>query len=221
MQRLRPSDGSPAHRRSAGYHSKKCKLAAAPIHTTLAAEMGEKLTVLIGKVRAVEDLEDAVVDAGAALDASELGFENVIRELDGTLAQLDRENAELGAQRATFPNGFGAVIEPDGEDQLAVLPALRVRVAPFAKHDGVAAVLAKLDAAVTSFEAAVKANTAAEEKVDIAFAEELAARTAIRQQLESAHGRLRDFYKARPALAETFFLKEGRSRRKLKAEDPK
>jgi len=40
-------------------------------------------------------------------------------------------------------------------------------------------------------------------------------RRAIREQLESAHGRLRDLYKARPAVAEEFFLKEG-SRRPAK-----
>jgi hypothetical protein len=50
--------------------------------------------------------------------------------------------------------------------------------------------------------------------VDSLFAEELEARREIREQLESAFGRLRDLYKARPAVVERFFLREigGRKR---------
>jgi hypothetical protein len=41
------------------------------------------------------------------------------------------------------------------------------------------------------------------------FEAEREARRAVREQLESANGRLRAFYKAKPALAETFFLRPG------------
>jgi hypothetical protein len=49
------------------------------------------------------------------------------------------------------------------------------------------------------------------------FAEEVDARRAVREQLERAYGRLRAHYKAHPAKAEAFFLREG-SRRAAKSD---
>jgi hypothetical protein len=58
----------------------------------------------------------------------------------------------------------------------------------------------------------------AEEKLDRVTAEEREARREVREQLESAHGRLRAHYKTRPALAERFFMRDpGSSRRAAKA----
>jgi hypothetical protein len=60
-------------------------------------------------------------------------------------------------------------------------------------------------------------DKAAESQVEALFAEELAARQAIREQFESAYGRLRDLYCCScPALAERFFLREGPRRRTAK-----
>ncbi len=212
MRRLRSSDGTPAHRRTARYHVSRCKLGTAPIHTTLTAEMSAKAAALVTKARAAEDTDDTVTETGAAVDAAEIAVENTIRELDGALVQVDRDNPQLGAQAATFPEGFGAVIDPEGGEQLKVLPALLVRVDPFKAEPTIAPVLAKLATATATFKTALTAAKTADEAYDAAFAEEVAARTAVREQLESAYGRLRDFYKARPALAEGFFLKDGGAR---------
>jgi hypothetical protein len=197
----------------------RCATGKAPIHTALGAEMSTVRTGLITKARAAEDADDAAIGAGAILDAAEVDVENSIRELDGALAQLDRDNPELGAQLATFPEGFGAVIDPEGEDQLKALPALLVRVDPFKADEKVAPVLAKLAATAVAFKAALDAANLADEAYDKAFAEELAARTAVREQLESAYGKLRSFYKARPALAEAFFQKDSGARGPVKQED--
>lgn len=213
MRRFRPSDGTPAHRRGARYHISRCKLGKSPLHATLAAEGAAVYSALVTKSRAAEDAEDAATEAGAVLDAAEIDVENTIRELDGVLAQLDRQSPELGAQSATFPEGFGAVIEPEGEDQLSVLPALLVRVAPFKADPAVAPVLVKLDTAAAQLKAAIKSATTAADANEAAFAEEVGARTAVREQLESAYGRLRDLYKSRPMLAEGFFLKDNGARR--------
>jgi hypothetical protein len=67
--------------------------------------------------------------------------------------------------------------------------------------------------ATAEFKTALGNATLADEASDKAFAEEVAARTAVREQLESAYGRLRDLYKSRPMLAEGFFLKDNGSRR--------
>ena len=46
MRRLRPEDGTPAHRRAAGYHITKCKQGKAPLFGQLAAEMTAHRTAL-------------------------------------------------------------------------------------------------------------------------------------------------------------------------------
>jgi len=216
MRRLRPTDGTPVHRRAARYHLTQCKLGTAAIHQTLAGEMAALYAPLVAGARATEDSDDDAVEAGAKLDAVEIAMENSIRELDGALAQLDRENPALGAQADVFPGGFGSLIDPEGESQLGVLPALRVRVAPFKAVATVAPILAKLDATEVAFKAALEANTVADAAYDTTFAVELAARNAVRLQMESAYGRLRDYYKARPGMAEAFFSKESGSRQGAK-----
>ena len=216
MRRLRPTDGTTVHRRAAIYHLAQCKTGKDPLHGTLHAEMRARIDALKAKAREVEDCDDADVEATAEADRAEITVENVVRDTDADLAKLDRLDPTLNAQRAVFPEGFGQVIDPDGDAQLGVLPALRVRLAAFESHAEIAAQLARLDAAEAALRVALAASDAAETKVDALFAEEQAARLAIRMQLESAYGRLRDLYKARPALAEGFFLKEGGSRRAKK-----
>lgn len=77
--------------------------------------------------RARADAVDDEAEARAWGDTSEIAFENWIRGLDSALMELDRDQPGRGARGAVFPRGFGEVIEPDGEAQLAVLPALLVR----------------------------------------------------------------------------------------------
>ena len=140
----------------------------------------------------------------------------MIRDSDAALAGLDRADPTLNAQRTVFPEGFGQVIDPEGDAQLSVLPALKVRLGAFKAHPPIAEQILRLDAAEAALQAALTAGDTAETKVDALFAEEQAARLAIRVQLESAYGRLRNLYKARPALAEAFFLKESGARRAKK-----
>src|SRR5262249_31448767 len=118
---------------------------------------------------------------------------------------------------AIFPDGYGAVIEPEGEKQLEVLPGLHARMAPFKNEPSLSASFAKLDAAETAFKAALTAEGLASDAVDTAFTLEGSARAPARAQLTSAHGRLRDLYKSRRARAEAFFMKLGRKEGKAKA----
>ncbi|MFS8065123.1 MAG: hypothetical protein ACMG6S_02005 [Byssovorax sp.] len=174
------------------------------------------VAALKAKAREVEDYDDTDVEAAAAADTAETAVENLIRDIDADLARLDRADPTLNAQRAVFPEGFGQVIDPEGDAQLVVLPALGVRLGAFKAHPTIAAHLDKLAAAGAALKTALAAGDAADASIDALFAEEQAARQAIRVQLESAYGRLRDLYKTRPALAEAFFLKESGSRRAKK-----
>ena len=221
MRRLRPTDGTRVHRRAAVYHMARCVTGGAPLHATLRSEMGLLVAGLKAKARDAEDFDDTDVEATAAADAAEIALENVIRDSDADLAKIDRVDPTLNAQRAVFPEGFGQVIDPEGDAQLSVLPALKVRLGAFKAHQEVTTQLSRLNAAEAALLAALKACDAADTKGEVLFAEEQAARHAIRLQFESAYGRLRDLYKARPALAEAFFLKESGSRRaKTEASSP-
>jgi hypothetical protein len=217
MRRLRPTDGTPVHKRAARYHDSKLVADGGPLHQQLHGEMAPLLATLIAKERAVDDARDAAVAAQALEDHHETNFENLIRDIDADLGKLDRVDATLNARATVFRDGFGKEIEPDGDAQVAITSDLRDRLAKFAGQGVVADHLTKFDVYVEALKNAVSATNAAEDLVDKVFAEENEARRAIREQLESAYGRLRAHYKATPAKAETFFLREG-SRRAAKSE---
>lgn len=217
MQHLRDTDGTAAHRKGLRFHAAKCRSGGTALHATLRAEALAAYATLKAKERAAEDAEDELADARAEADTHEIALENAIRDLDIDLQRLDRETPGLDARLAVFPDGFGAVIEPEGEKQLEVLPALDVRLKPYEGHADLAASLVKLGGAKAAFKAALIAEDAASDAVETAFAEEVAARGAVRAQLTSAHARLRDLYKTRPAQAEAFFMKLGRKEGKPKA----
>jgi hypothetical protein len=216
MQNLRDTDGTPTHRRAIRFHIGKCRTGGAPLHTQLRDEAAVLYSDLKVKERAHEDADDDLVDATADVDTMEIILENAIRDLDGDLEKYDRDHPGKAARLAVFPAGYGAVIEPEGDNQKAVLPALHTRLKPYTAEPAFAASLAKLDAAETAFIAALKAEEAAETVVNAAVAAELGARAAVRAQLTSAHGRLRDLYKSQPKRAEAFFLKLGRKEGKSK-----
>ena len=211
MRRLRPTDGTSVHRRAACYHMSKCLSGNATLHATLHTEMSARYTALKAKGREVEDAADAAVAIKANVDLTEVGLENVIRDVDGDLAKLDRSDPSLNAQKTVFPEGFGKEIAPVGAAQLAVLPALYVRLDPFKTNAQVAAGITRMETAETAFRTALAAKAQADAKAAKLFEEEQVARRAVREQLESAHGRLRDLYKVKPSLAEPFFLNEASS----------
>lgn len=213
MRRLRSTDGTSPHRKAAQFHISKLRSGKAPLHATLMAEMTAKYDLLVAKSRECEDAEDAAVGAMADSEAAEESFEDIVRDTDGDLARLDRENPTLNSQNTVFPDGFGAIIEPDGDKQLEVIPALKVRLGQFKGNPLAAAAFARIEAGEAALLAAFAAEDKAVEDVDRVFTEEQEARREVREQFESAYGRLRDLYKSRPALVERFFQKELRGRR--------
>jgi len=207
MRNPRETDGSPIHRRHIHFHGSACQGAGA-VHDTLAAEARVVYMNLKEAERAREDAEDAVTAGSAALTRSEVSLENAIREVDAAARKLDRKDAALAAQRTIFPAGLGPVLRPDGAAQLEVLPALRIRLAPFVGLGDMGDAIAALDHAEMVHRAALEMVNLAATEVDMRFAQERAARRAVREQLVSAFGRLRDHYKASPHAAEAFFFRE-------------
>jgi len=220
MRRLRESDGTPVHLRYARYHASRCNTGEAT-HMTLRAEMSPLFAALKSKEREREDAEDAAVETLVGVELNEERVENAIRDIDGAGSSADRASSGLNAQRTMFPEGFGAVIDPDGEAQIAALEPLRVRAQPFMGVPAIAAAFAALATAEAGLAAAIEADDAANATVERLFAEELQARRMIREQAESAYGRLRDHYKTRPALAEKFFLNVSGSRKAKKRPEKK
>ncbi|MDI1483806.1 hypothetical protein [Polyangium sp. y55x31] len=219
MRCPRETDGSPVHRRHIRFHLTACK-GAGPVHDMLAAEASTIYMNLRDAERAREDAEDAATAASAGLSRAESTLENAIRELDAAAKKLDRKDPALAAQRTIFPAGLRPVLKPEGQAQLDVLLPLRVRLAPFAGKGDVDDAIAGLDYAEMQHRAALETVDLAAAEVDTRFAHERAARRAVREQLVSAFGRLRDHYKAHPAAAEAFFLRE-RSLSKRKSDGTK
>jgi len=212
MRRLRPTDGTLQHKKSARYHNASLAAHGGPLHLTLRSEMLPLLAALTAAERAVEDAKDAVIDAQAFEDHSEINIENIIRDIDADLGKLDRQDASLNARATVFPDGYAQEIDPESDAQLALLTPLRARIAKFDNVPAIHEHLVKFDAATTAFKNAIKATDDAAAHVDTLFIVETDARRAIREQLESAYGRLRTFYKSTPARAEAFFLREGSRR---------
>jgi hypothetical protein len=219
MQRVTERDGSPTHRRAIRTHIRKVRRVNSQLHKALLAEAIKVADALKAAVRAHEDAVDAETDADADVETFELELEDAVRDLDADLEKYDRKNPGQNAQLTVFSNGFGEVIDPDGEAQLTTLPALHVRLEPFLGIKALEDAIKAVDTTEVAFRDGLAAAQNAAEATKTAFAQELGARAAVRQQLESAHGRLRDFYKVRPALAERYFLKLGR--REGKAAEPK
>lgn len=207
MRRLRSTDSAQLHRKAARYHIARCRTVQGPLYQKLAEEMQAQYTALVRAVRAVEDAQDDATDASAQADGAELTLENGVRDLDAAAAKADRQNPAHGAQLAIFPNGFGEIIDPESEAQLTTLPDLYGRTKPFLQEPGIAAAHEQIQSQEQEFRAALAAEAQGETRVATLEADELQARRQIREQLESAYGRLREFYKARPQLAERFFLR--------------
>jgi len=220
MQRHDETDGTEPHRKGIRFHAGKLRRVTTPLHQTLRAEALAAYGTLRTAERLHADAVDDTAEARAGSDAAEIAFENGIRGVDSALLGFDREHPGPGVRGAVFPNGFGEVIEPEGEAQLAVLPAFHVRLAPFRQEPELQKAIAKLDDAEAAFRATLEEEDAAIAATATAFAAEVAARAGVRHQLESAHGRLRDFYKTQPAEAERFFMKLGRREGKAKPKSP-
>lgn len=220
MQRFQETDGTEPHRKGIRFHAGKLRGMAIPLHQALHGEALSAYGTLKAAEQAHRDAVDDEAEARAWADTAEIAFENALRGLDSALVELDRDHPGRGARSAVFPNGFGDVIAPDGDAQLTVLPAFHVRLKPFTGEPDLQKALLKLGDTEAAFRKALTEEDAANTTTETAFAAEIAARGGVRQQLESAHGRLRDFYKAQPAEAERFFLKLGRREGRAKPKSP-
>jgi hypothetical protein len=205
MKNVRPTDGTVPHRRHARYHIDALASGGAPIHAQLAAEMSALYVDLKARSRATEDAEDDWLGASARTDAAELSVKNAIRRLDTEARRADQEDASLNAQHTVFPEGFGAIVEPDGEALLKMLTGVYVRASGFLGDADIAAAIGALKSAQATLEARLADEAASRTACDTRFAEEQEARRRIREQLDAAYGLLRGFYKGRAAMAEAFF----------------
>lgn len=217
MERVRPEDGTKVHRSCISFHAGACLRGKTPLHEALRSAADARYQTLRACERSVEDAEDARQRTWAEVVAAEGDFENVVRDIDAELGALDRADASLNARRSVFPDGFGQTLKPEGEDQLDVLPGLRKRLQPFQALPSVAPILTRLDTAEADLRTAVDADKVARALIETRKLEEEAAKQGVREQLESAYGQLRSHYKARPALAERFFQKNPRGRKKASA----
>jgi hypothetical protein len=132
----------------------------------------------------------------------------VLRDLHQDLGRLDRDNPALNLQLSVFPDGLGESLEPKGQAQLDTVMSLMDRLKSNQAQQKVAEVLKKLEQASAALQGALDAEEKTERATERIATEEAEARKAVREQLNSAHGQLRAFFKTNPARAERFFLRE-------------
>ena len=212
MRRLQKNDGTERHLKVARYHSRRCRERLDDaLFKTLLEEIEQHRMGLRAKARGLEDLEDELTDLTADVDAAELSLEEQVRDLFDDLAKLDRKNPELGAHGKVFPRGLGGVINPEGESQLGAIAAFRTRLGEFAGQPSIAPSIKGLDLSINNFKQKLEAQKKGDERYAAGFTEEQMARTAVREQLNSAYSRLGDRYKSNPDYAERFFPKDARA----------
>jgi hypothetical protein len=214
MRRLLITDGTEKHLGTARYHGRRCRQRKSePLFSSLEVKISAVYKALREKSRAADDAEEEFTDSRADLDEVELSFEDLVRDMDGEAARLDRQEPSLQAQKKIFPEGFGVVIRPEGKSQLAVIPDLKVRAGGFSAKGAMGDYLKKLEETEKSFQEAVRAVEAAELKVATRRGEEREARGALREQLEENHSDIKKLYKSKPALADRFFPRDARASR--------
>jgi hypothetical protein len=208
MKRLNEEGSLEKHIRASRYHIRLCRQRKAEaLFVALATEAEAARSELIARARALEDQQRLLDDLGADFDYAELTAEDAVRDLDADLEKLDRQHPTLSARRRIFPDGYGAVIDIGGEAQLAALEATRLRLKALQEQPALSGSLSRLDAAISALKEISEQRRLQQQQLAERQIEERSARTALRQQLVDAHGRLRSYFKASPALADRFFLK--------------
>jgi hypothetical protein len=214
MKQLRAEDSAEKHRRTSRYHIGACRRSPnIALCTTLRQEAEACYKCLVKATRTFEDAADDLVDLSAEADAVEEALEALLRDFYQDLGRLDRDNPGLDLQDTAFPKGLGEVLEPKGQEQVDAVVHLMNLLKTKQAQPKVAEGLEKLSIACATLQSALGAEEAAEQKVDETAADESAAKKALREQLNSAHGQLRALFKANLAKAERFFLKEAGTRR--------
>ena len=217
MRRLTTADGTDKHLDTAQYHSRRCRQRKSdPFFSGLESKIVVVFTSLRNLARAGDDLQEALTDSRADLDEVELTFEDLVRDIDSEAARLDRQDPSLQAQKKIFPEGFGAVIRPEGKSQPAVIPDLKVRLKAFLSMGALGDYIKKLLESEAAFQAAVQDVEKAEQRLANNRSEEREAKRELREQLEENHSEIKKLYKAKPALADRFFSKDARASRSSK-----
>lgn len=213
MKQLQETDGTDKHLRAIAYHISRCKEGQDTLFVTLTKEAQDKRLALKKASRLVEDKEEDLSVLSAEVSAAELEVERLVLDAASDLKKLDRKSPQLNSFKQVFPEkgGSDAVIRPEGESQLSSLNLFMTRLKKFADQPLLQDTYNAFEGAIKTFRDRLTQKKEAEEKRDQLFTEEVLARKAIRQQLTSAHGRLKDLFQADPDQAEAYFLADPRS----------
>lgn len=221
MRQLRSEESADKHRRAIRYHMGACRRSAnLPLCVSLRQEADACYKALRNKTRELEDAQDELIDLSAEADAVEEALEAVLRDLHQDLGRLDRDNPALNLQQAGFPDGLGDILEPKGKDQLDTVVGLTNRLKSRQDQEKVSEGLKRLEQASNALQSALDAEEKAERNAERLTTEEAEARKSVREQLTSAHGQLRAFFKTNPARAERFFLRESGGARRAAPATP-
>ena len=187
------------------------------------AHVDEAFGVVQERLEATHDartgLEKSLVRAEAMRVESETAVEQTLGSIDLSVLAASGRKRTAEPYVATFPKGLTGAIEPRGRAQLAEATRIANHLAPVegaspaGVTDAIKTEVATLRERLANFERALNAEDAVHTAVLAAFASELAARRAWREQYRKTHGLLTAHFGQDKRKVESFFKAPGKAKK--------
>lgn len=202
-----PKKGSSVGTRLRYSRTVSANLTADPKAHVLAAAVQKQHGNIKAKQAAVNDAEDAVIDARAFVNRGTLNICDQVSKLQLDLTVLVGRDYEAPLYRAMLPSGLPELRKLNADDLLKETDRLLAEIAKQAKDSPLQAHGKVLDGLKKSLVPLVATLTKADQALGSARTDRDTAVTEWEQGLDSTYGALKQLFPRKRALVESFFPK--------------